>query len=564
VSAAAYGMFKSESGLYAKTLFSAGYYDNKDTRYAMSHLVTGNYETDAVGGELELGLRKHVQFIDQITYNPYVSVAYDHLYQHSYDESDITWGNHYYSRQVDSLPISVGMRLDGNFATPLGRFMPTFKYAYLLETQKNRSVSMSPLSSPGCHCQIDGISAPENMQKLDLGLKAKLGEQTDLSANVMKKWTGDSSEVLGSISLDYKFLPNAIASSNEVLVNWTEDGEMYKGPWYVLAGLGYSSNDRTIHDDDSGLVSVKVAKEVSENIDLQVGASYQTGGRYKQSSLGLDALYMLSRKAVRPYFMAGLGYANNQNSLGSLSKSADSLMASVGLGLQYQINENFGLQAELKKVFSEATVPNDSGNLDRMVAANTVFGVSAIYKFATPKTSVPVEVLPDSQDIDRYTTKPAEPDIKTTRPDIETTPPDIIESKDICRPTVDRIEIREEALFDFDKSKIDGKNYHVLDKVAAIINRHSDAELILVIGHADRIGLDKYNQKLSERRANAVKKYLKEKGVKDLVIKSFGMGEKEPVVSCSNVKGKENLIKCLAPNRRVIIDIKGEESKSCN
>ena len=63
-----------------------------------------------------------------------------------------------------------------------------------------------------------------------------------------------------------------------------------------------------------------------------------------------------------------------------------------------------------------------------------------------------------------------------------------------------------ETLFDFDKAVVRAEGKKELDdKVVAGMKAHPEVELLLVTGHADRIGSDKYNQKLSERRAAAVK-----------------------------------------------------------
>src|SRR6185436_2698622 len=76
-------------------------------------------------------------------------------------------------------------------------------------------------------------------------------------------------------------------------------------------------------------------------------------------------------------------------------------------------------------------------------------------------------------------------------------------------PTVQKITLASKALFDFDKAvlKPEGKaalDSEVIDKLKDV----SKLELVLVTGHTDRIGSQAYNQKLSERRANAVRDYL--------------------------------------------------------
>jgi len=82
-------------------------------------------------------------------------------------------------------------------------------------------------------------------------------------------------------------------------------------------------------------------------------------------------------------------------------------------------------------------------------------------------------------------------------------------------------------------------------------------ELILVSGYTDRLGSQQYNQKLSERRADAVKAYLVKKGVDASKIDTMGMGKTLQIKSCPDGKDRKALIECLAPNRRAVVEIKG-------
>jgi len=85
----------------------------------------------------------------------------------------------------------------------------------------------------------------------------------------------------------------------------------------------------------------------------------------------------------------------------------------------------------------------------------------------------------------------------------------------------------------------------------------SSVEAVVIEGHADRIGSQQYNQKLSERRADSVKSYLVGKGADRNGIETIGMGKTVPAKFCPDMKRRSELIACLAPNRRAIISIKG-------
>ena len=82
---------------------------------------------------------------------------------------------------------------------------------------------------------------------------------------------------------------------------------------------------------------------------------------------------------------------------------------------------------------------------------------------------------------------------------------------------------------------------------------NSSVTNVVITGYADRLGNDKYNQKLSERRANAVKDYLISKGVAANRLNATGKGESNPVVECKE-KNRAALVKCLEPNRRVEVE----------
>jgi outer membrane protein OmpA-like peptidoglycan-associated protein len=111
-----------------------------------------------------------------------------------------------------------------------------------------------------------------------------------------------------------------------------------------------------------------------------------------------------------------------------------------------------------------------------------------------------------------------------------------------------------EPLFNFDKSEVRADQRAKLDEFISGLGG-TQYDSIAVVGHTDRIGKDAYNQKLSERRAAAVKAYLVKKGIPSDKIQAEGHGKSEPVTgdACNKVRGKA-LISCLQPDRRVEVN----------
>ena len=126
-------------------------------------------------------------------------------------------------------------------------------------------------------------------------------------------------------------------------------------------------------------------------------------------------------------------------------------------------------------------------------------------------------------------------------------------------PVIEQISLSSDVLFAFDKAELKPEGMKKIDDIASRL-QGANVQLINTIGHADRIGPDKYNQQLSEKRAEAVKEYLAQKGVETSKVRSEGRGKSEPVTGdqCKGVSGSK-LISCLQPDRRVDIEVRGEK-----
>jgi OmpA-OmpF porin, OOP family len=124
-------------------------------------------------------------------------------------------------------------------------------------------------------------------------------------------------------------------------------------------------------------------------------------------------------------------------------------------------------------------------------------------------------------------------------------------------PMAEKVTLAADVLFDFDKAVIKPAGKEKLDELADKI-RNVNLEVVIVVGHADRIGSGAYNMTLSERRAASVKGYLVAKGIAADRIHTEGKGETQPVKTCpDHMRSRGALIACLAPNRRVEIEVIG-------
>ncbi|MCX7815867.1 MAG: OmpA family protein [Tepidimonas ignava] len=104
-----------------------------------------------------------------------------------------------------------------------------------------------------------------------------------------------------------------------------------------------------------------------------------------------------------------------------------------------------------------------------------------------------------------------------------------------------------DALFDFDKAVLRADGKAKLDELVSKI-KATNLEVVIAVGHTDSVGAEAYNERLSLRRAEAVKAYLVSKGVPADKVRTEGRGEREPVADNATAEGR-------AKNRRVEVTI---------
>jgi OOP family OmpA-OmpF porin len=120
-------------------------------------------------------------------------------------------------------------------------------------------------------------------------------------------------------------------------------------------------------------------------------------------------------------------------------------------------------------------------------------------------------------------------------------------------PVSEKVTFAADTSFAFNQAVLQPDGKAKLDELASKL-QGMDLEVIIAVGHTDSVGNDAYNQKLSVRRAEAVKAYLVSRGIEANRIYTEGKGEKQPIADNKTAAGR-------AQNRRVEVEVVGTRTK---
>lgn len=135
-----------------------------------------------------------------------------------------------------------------------------------------------------------------------------------------------------------------------------------------------------------------------------------------------------------------------------------------------------------------------------------------------------------------------------------------VEPKEVVNKT---FSFNSDVMFDFGKYNLRPEATQSLDNVVAEIQTVQQPQ-VKISGYTDRIGKDMPNMKLSQQRAESVANYVVSRGVDANSVVAVGYGKANSTVgsACDNVKGRKALIACLAPDRRVELNIQGYRTET--
>ncbi|CAH0288061.1 MULTISPECIES: OmpA family protein [Pseudomonas] len=311
------------------------------------------------------------------------------------------------------------------------------------------------------------------------------------------------------------------------LVAATSMGVLAQGQGAVevegFANRYFTDVQRDFAHDEGNLFGASVGYYLTDDVELALsygeyhdlrGEGAAGSKNIKGNLTDLKALYHFGQPGVglRPYVSGGVGH----QSIGDANKGGrdTSTLAIVGGGAKYYFTEMLYARAGVEALYNI-----DKGDTEWQAGV----GVGLNFGGSTRQVA--------------QVTEPAPEPVPAPAPVVEEA------------PQVVRVEL--DVKFDFDKAAVKQESYGDIKNLADFMNQYPQTSTT-VEGHTDSVGTDAYNQKLSERRANAVRDVLvNQYGVGADRVNSVGYGESRPVADNATEEGR-------AINRRVEAEVEAQ------
>lgn len=329
--------------------------------------------------------------------------------------------------------------------------------------------------------------------------------------------------------------------SNEALADKSYDERVYIAPSVSYLWL---DDDRLTSRSGHGF-SLGFGKAINANTNLEVKALYNRyqhqshdRNKYQWDSYGatFDVQYYFSREQIAPYAVVAAGFMNSEVG----DSDAVGIIGEAGLGLAYKLSNNLSLRSDVRYRYNNNfNKVLTSGNRDRF--NDLVVNVG----FVIPLGEEPKAPAPKPEKRPEPAPAPINPDldgdgVNNEYDECPNTPQGSVVNKKGCK--IERTTLKG-VNFKSASATLTNEATVALDALANKLNEYPKKDSIQIQGHTDSTGSEKFNLTLSQKRADNVASYLKEKNVTN-EIKAVGYGESRPIANNNTKEGRET-------NRRV-------------
>lgn len=276
---------------------------------------------------------------------------------------------------------------------------------------------------------------------------------------------------------------------------------------------------------------------------------YKAGGDTQITRGAFNGVYTFEKiNTVIPFAKMGLGIENISN---ENRNNQTGLFVDAGAGLKVPFTQNWALK--LEAIYMAKIASNNAGDAD----SNLVGLVGFTYSFGAQKVkTVPKIVKKEAPQVVEIIEEEVVEQEPVLKPKLDSDNDGVLDENDQCPNTPTDVVVSSNGCpvtinlhIDFNNNSyvVQKTSFAKIDKFANFLKKHKDYSA-QIVGYTDNIGSDAYNNKLSLKRADAVKKLLIEKGVDASRLTTIGMGELNAIASNNTPEGR-------AQNRRVIANL---------